>query len=180
MRFLSLVTLVLVMAAGVPSAARETKEEVPCGGDVAACVAKKRVEFEKRGLVGVLLITPKSLDSGEFEAYWEVGKVVPESAAEEGDVEKGDRIVGWNDVQPLREDEDLQQKTITAVKIGEVIRLRILRDGELIERTVMARKADARVIEHWLAHYVYSAFGEEAERKYVEEAMKRLEADHDH
>ncbi len=183
MRILSLValSLALLTAGGERDAAAQANTSDPtCAGDVEPCVAMKRKEFEKRGLVGLVMKPQEKTDSGEIEAYWEVATLLPAGAAGEAGVEVGDRIVGWNDMQPLRDEPSLQAETIARTRVGDQIRLKILRDGELIEKVVIARKPDARAVEHWLAHYVYRVFGEEAQLKYIEEAEKRLHAGHDH
>jgi membrane-associated protease RseP (regulator of RpoE activity) len=87
-------------------------------------------------LLGVVGFPGRSLaNPPDRAAAWEVGTVVPDSAAREAGLRKNDLIVGV-DGQPVSRYDDLSA-ALARAEVGEDVQLTIQRDG--VERTIDAR-----------------------------------------
>ncbi|MEW6440338.1 MAG: trypsin-like peptidase domain-containing protein [bacterium] len=99
-----------------------------------------------RGWIGVIVgkVTPERVDPQEPASGVAVEKVVQGSPAERAGIQAGDLIVGFAGRQ-IQDPPDLA-RSVAETRVGQQVRVRILRDGEELEKDLSVKEMPADAV----------------------------------
>lgn len=128
-----------------------------CLADLDTCLAKKRHAIAKTAAMGAS-IRPHLDGEGKVVGI-DITAVEAGTGAESAGLEPGDRLLAWNETVIDATTVEGFYGVHRSLKVGQVIRYRVEREGQSINLTMTAQSRSEESIDGSLAHWVYETLG---------------------
>jgi len=151
--------LVLAFSLAVPVSA----PAAPCGKPLDVCVAEKTLLYQSRGVLGFAWSLRDDVIG--------VCGLPPGYPAAAAGVQLGDVLLELDGRSLAEPSQETMDGIVGAIKIGQVVPLRVRRGGQELTLTITAGKPDEKVIQAWIANHLRA----EHDAADLREYLRRLE-----
>ena len=173
--------ILVVLCLGIlPSAglSASPQSEVPdvrsvCPREVEKCIAAMREELQRRGAVGMAIVSRQ--EKGRKEIPLEVDEILEEGPADKAGIRKGDVVVEWDGIVLSEDTGPLFDETHRNLSVGSAVVYTVMRGKERLDIRVVAEAPHPIVVRDRLMSFVRSTYGQETWEDYARREYPELQ-----